>query len=491
MAHLRDVCDPALVDEAIGAGLVSVHADGPLRILNYTAKATYSRHWNEATVACRGLILDDADRVVARPFPKFFGPSEPDAPAIPTGRQMEVTAKLDGSLGIAYTHPEGDVRLATRGSLVSRQAIEATRIWREKYRHVAIPEGVTPLFEIIYPDNRIVLDYGEMRDLVLLALIDTETGADIDPADLAWPGPRAETMSLTDFGALLDHISSDSGSDCEGYVARFATDEARPHTRFKVKFPAYVAAHRIVFGLTSTRVWEAAAVSAAARMGVPAKATAARLRLSPETIAGLLGQGEDPVEGLRSTLPEEFLPWYDSAVAEVTAKANERIRLYGVTGPRGGHGRRLRSRLRRRRTATRRGQRRAPRPDLRSAQGARRRAPSHLGPDEAERTRRPCDSLCSAVHRLTDHREGCRHYCVLRLRPACARASPALAVQLHAHGMAPRQAVAPARRGRFNSWLRVHNGSSFGDGLPVRHGMAVTRLALWRWGARVLPGAEG
>ncbi len=307
---------------------MSVHTDGPLRILNYTAKATYSRHWNEATIACRGLILDDADRVVARPFPKFFGPSEPDAPAVPTQQEMEVTAKLDGSLGIAYTHPEGDVRLATRGSLASEQAREATRIWREKYQHVAIPHGVTPLFEIIYPDNRVVLDYGQMRDLVLIALIDTETGADIDPAGLAWPGPRAETVSFPDFGALLDHISSAGESDCEGYVARFATDDARPHIRFKLKFPAYVAAHRVVFGLTSTRVWEAAAVSAAARMGVSAKAMAARLRLSPDTVTGLLGHGEDPVEGLRSTLPEEFLPWYDAAVAEVRAKADERIRLY-------------------------------------------------------------------------------------------------------------------------------------------------------------------
>ena len=328
MAHLRDVCDPALVDEAIGAGLVSVHADGSLRILNYTAKATYSRHWNEATVACRGLILDDADRVVARPFPKFFGPSEPDAPAIPTGRQMEVTAKLDGSLGIAYTHPEGDVRLATRGSLASDQAIEATRIWHEKYRHVAIPERVTPLFEIIYPDNRVVLDYGEMRDLVLIALIDTETGADIDSAAVAWSGPRAETVSFADFGALLDRIASDNESDREGYVARFAADEARPHTRFKLKFPAYVAAHRVVFGLTSVRVWEAAAVSAAARMDVSTKAMTSRLRLDPKTVAGLLGHGDNPVKGLRGTLPEEFLPWYDAAVAEVTAKADERIRLY-------------------------------------------------------------------------------------------------------------------------------------------------------------------
>ena len=63
-------------------------------------------------------------------------------------------------------------------------------------------------------------------------------------------------------------------------------------------------------------------------MGASPKAMAARLRLSPETIAGLLGHCADPVGGLRATLPEEFLPWYDSAVAEVTAKANERIRLY-------------------------------------------------------------------------------------------------------------------------------------------------------------------
>ena len=328
MAELKDVCDPALVDAAIGERLVSVQKDGRLRILNYTAKATYSRAWNEATVACRGLILDDAGRVVARPFPKFFGPSEPDAPAIPSAAPTEITAKLDGSLGIAYTHPEGEIRLATRGSLISHQAIEATRIWQEKYHRVAIPEGTTALFEIIYPDNRVVLDYGDMRDLVLIALIDIETGADIDAASLDWPGPRAETVSFADFGSLLDHVASADESDCEGYVARFAADKARPHTRFKLKFPAYLAAHRVIFGLTSARVWEVAAVRAAARTGLSPKAMAARLRLSPETITGLLGHGEDPVERLRATLPEEFLPWYDAAVAEVTSGADERIRLY-------------------------------------------------------------------------------------------------------------------------------------------------------------------
>ena len=328
MAELRDVCDPALVDAAISEKLVSVQMDGQLRILNYTVRATYSRAWNEATVACRGLILDDADRVVARPFPKFFGPSEPDAPAIPSGRPMEITTKLDGSLGIAYTHPDGGTRLATRGSLTSHQAIEATRIWHEKYSHVVVPEGVTPLFEIIYPDNRVVLDYGDMRDLVLIALIDIETGADIDTASFEWPGPRAEAVSFADFGALVNHIATAGEADREGYVARFAADEAAPHMRFKLKFPSYVAAHRVAFGLTSTRVWEAAAVRAAARMGAPVKSMAARLRLAPGTVTGLLSQSEDPVDGLRAALPEEFLSWYDREVADITSRAEQRIRLY-------------------------------------------------------------------------------------------------------------------------------------------------------------------
>ena len=35
-----------------------------------------------------------------------------------------------------------------------------------------------------------VLDYGDMRDLVLIALIDIETGANIETSNLDWPGFR-------------------------------------------------------------------------------------------------------------------------------------------------------------------------------------------------------------------------------------------------------------------------------------------------------------
>ena len=85
----------------------------------------------------------------------------------------------------------GGIRLATRGSLNSDQATVATDIWQQKYPGVRFGHDVTPLFEIVYPDNRIVTDYGDMRDLVLLAVIDMATGADLPHEALDWPGPRA------------------------------------------------------------------------------------------------------------------------------------------------------------------------------------------------------------------------------------------------------------------------------------------------------------
>ena len=325
---LGDLVDAALLADAVDRGLVSVRAEGPLRIFNYTPKATYDRVWNQATLTCRGLIVDDADRVVARPFPKFFGPSEPDAPPVPEGRPMVVTEKLDGSLGIAYHHPDGGIRLATRGSLSSDQAVEATNIWHEKYAGVRFGHGVTPLFEIIYPANRIVTDYGDMRDLVLLAIIDVATGADLPLAVIDWPGPRAARHDFGSLAALVDHVSAGEESAREGFVVRFDTGPDRPHVRLKLKFPAYVVTHRMLTGLTAARVWEIVAVADAVQRGLNRRTAATRLRLAPDVVDTLFDRAPDPAGSVRADLPEEFWPWYDACVAEFRADADTLIDRY-------------------------------------------------------------------------------------------------------------------------------------------------------------------
>ena len=325
---LDDLVGRAVLSDSIAAGLVSVRGEGGLRVLNYTARATYSRTWNQATLLCRGLIVDADDRIVARPFPKFFGPAEPDAPPVPEEAPMVVHEKLDGSLGIAYHHPAGGIRLATRGSLSSDQAVEGTRIWRERYGHVRFGEEVTPLLEIIYPDNRVVVDYGGMRDLVLLAVIDIRTGADLPLACLDWPGPVAAGHEFGSFAALADHVANSPESAREGYVVRFDTGSDRPHVRFKFKFPEYVVAHRIVTGLSSLRVWEVAAVTDALERGLDLTTMSRRLRMDPATVEAIANRTPDPVDGLRADLPEEFWPWYDAAVREIRAAAGCRIDEY-------------------------------------------------------------------------------------------------------------------------------------------------------------------
>ena len=326
--ELHRLIDGSLLSVAIDEGLVSVRAEGSLRILNYTPRATYSRAWNQATLTCRGLVVDDADRVVARPFPKFFGAAEPDAPPVPEGRPMVVSEKLDGSLGIAYHHPDGGIRLATRGSLSSPQAVEATRIWRQKYRHVHFGHGVSPLFEIIYPANRVVTDYGDTWDLVLLAVIDMHTGADLPLETLDWPGPRAPVHDFESLANLMDHVAGSSEAAREGYVVRFDTGPERPHVRLKLKFPEYVVMHRMLTGLTSGRVWEIVAVADAAHRGLSSGAAARRLRLGPDTVNTLFNRGPDPVASVRADLPEEFWPWYDACVEEFRNAADRLVEQY-------------------------------------------------------------------------------------------------------------------------------------------------------------------
>ena len=241
---------------------------------------------------------------------------------------MVVTEKLDGSLGIAYHTPDGAIRIATRGSLDSEQAVEGSRIWRDKYRRVQFGRGVTPLFEIIYPSNRVVVDYGDQRDLVLLAVMDIRTGADLPLECLDWPGPVAEQHEFGSFSELAESVSAGGESGKEGYVVRFDTGTGVPHVRFKFKFPEYVVTHRIVTGLNSLRVWEVVAVADVIGRGISTRTAAARLRLDPDTVDAIAQRGSDPVGSLRADLPEEFWSWYDTMVEEYRVGAGRLVEQY-------------------------------------------------------------------------------------------------------------------------------------------------------------------
>lgn len=236
---------------------VQKHPTAPLYIYNYTPKAQYDRLWNELTLACRGLILDENYNIVARPFGKFFNLGEMENQVIPN-EPFEVFEKLDGSLGILYWH-EDKPFIASRGSFSSEQALMATDMLHTQYAHV-IPQldpTKTYLFEIIYPENRIVVDYGTERKLVLLAVIDTQTG--IDVVETKHLASDIMKMQNTGFDIVkrydglndLHLLKTLEEENKEGFVVRFQSGY-----RLKVKFEEYQRIHRIVTGVSSVSIWE-------------------------------------------------------------------------------------------------------------------------------------------------------------------------------------------------------------------------------------------
>ncbi|MEM1009354.1 MAG: RNA ligase, partial [Myxococcota bacterium] len=166
---------------------VQKHPDKALYIYNYTPKAQYDRVWNEWTLACRGLIMEETGKVVARPFEKFFNLGEMESQVIPD-EPFEVYEKMDGSLGILYWS-EGMPYMASRGSFDSDQALKANEMLQRQYKAALgkLNPAHTYLFEIIYPENRIVVDYGTTEALVLLGIVETSTGKELPLEDIGFP----------------------------------------------------------------------------------------------------------------------------------------------------------------------------------------------------------------------------------------------------------------------------------------------------------------
>lgn len=271
---------------------VQKHRDADLYIYNYGPKTQFERKWNDITLVCRGLILDGDMNVVARPFRKFFNLSEHDPSEIPK-TSFEVFEKMDGSLGILYW--VGDVpHLATRGSFESEQAVKGTSILHTKYKGTFdfIDRSKTYLFEIIYPQNRIVCDYGNTEDIVLLSVIDNATGADCEMPDIGFPVVKRHD-GLNDMDKLNSVMKDSARNDgnSEGFVVRFDNG-----FRIKVKHEEYCRLHRIITQVSNKTIWE------------------------------YLSQGKD-FDELLDRVPDEFYAWVKATkkrlLAEYEAIAKE------------------------------------------------------------------------------------------------------------------------------------------------------------------------
>ena len=242
-----------VLSEYIDKGLVvkQNHPTLPLSIYNYSRTTQYDGMWDDITLNCRGLVLDNEGNVIAKPFPKFFNYEEHKPEDIPN-ENFEVYEKMDGSLGIVF-HYNDEWHVATRGSFTSEQAIKGKELLDTQYNVSSLRKTRTYLFEIIYPENRIVVDYGDDEKLVLLAVMDTESGEEIPSSALYFmveDGWDVVTTYKT-WGEDWETLKTEISKDNEGYVIRFSGG-----MRMKIKGEEYVRLHRILTNFSTKDIWE-------------------------------------------------------------------------------------------------------------------------------------------------------------------------------------------------------------------------------------------
>ena len=272
------------------AGLITIrrHPFCDLEICNYTPKTQYTRAWDETTLMSRGLILDGGHNILARPFPKFFNMNETPETDITVLTHMTPTIfeKLEGVLGILY--PERDkIAVSTRGAFTSPYAMWATHWLRKRcYTLSDFKADYTYCVEIVYPGSRIVVDYEDRAELVLLAVIHTRDRTELDIADEATRLrlPYAREYELGTLESAQRYLETTDGTTHEGFVCSYPNG-----LRVKLKSDDYKRLHKVVTGLTSRTLWNALRTHA-------------------------------PIEELLTVIPDEYYKWVHTTVAALNAE---------------------------------------------------------------------------------------------------------------------------------------------------------------------------
>lgn len=238
--HLDETnIDARILDHLLSYGYISKskHPVAELYIYNYTQKCKREEYWNEVTLWCRGIILDEENNIQYHPFKKFFEFEQLYPEFRPVSKDFKIYEKKDGFLGILYW-VHGLPFLTTRNSFISYPGIRGNAILYNKYSRLFtyFNPCYTYFFEIVFPNKFLVTDYGETEDLFLLGAYDNNTDQAVPLENIELPMPRVQRFKMKETVSELLLHDSDHG---EGYVLLFSDN-----SRLKIKFPQYKAKYK-------------------------------------------------------------------------------------------------------------------------------------------------------------------------------------------------------------------------------------------------------
>jgi len=221
------------------------HPTLPINIMVYTPKSKFERKWTKELLIARGLVVDDDGKILARPIPKFFNDFEITG-TLPSG-PIEVYEKMDGSLIVMF-FLNGKPIFATKGTFTSEQATKAQAIFRLKYKDLSLDQDYTYCFEVIYPENRIIVNYESEEDIFLIAKIHTKTGKQESIHGLGFR--TVKQFATIDGIDKIQELKDLDRSNEEGFVIKFENN-----FRMKLKFETYFKLHKAAYGYSEQQIW--------------------------------------------------------------------------------------------------------------------------------------------------------------------------------------------------------------------------------------------
>lgn len=314
MIHVSELLDVAQLEKDIANKMIgtSKHPYLPLTIYCYTNATQFKQYWTRETMVCRGLILDDDGFVVARGPSKFFNYGQKGAPEFSLDDKVLVTDKRDGSLGIVWKY-KGEVGIATKGSFVSPQAIKATSLMTQIHKMVGEKDEFTFIYEIVYPEGRIVLDYGMEEKLYHLGTVDNVTGT-ISDRDI--DGDLVLNYNLT----VRDALALPPRSNAEGLVLDIQTKDGTVH--LKVKQEDYKRLHAIVTGTSERNLWVYLVAEKFQHLIKKPQHWGSIFLHDVEAFTSVIKEGPEWRQRLFDAVPDEFEEWVHRTLNRLETEAN-------------------------------------------------------------------------------------------------------------------------------------------------------------------------
>lgn len=203
--------------------------------------------WDYDVLRCRGLVWDfQKDCIVSQPFIKFFNVDEYPEVYVKELFQKHaylLKTKYDGSLISSFMY-EDERMYTSSGAWDSWQAQKAAQIAARG--DLAEDRLYTHCYELIAPENRIVVNYGNTEKLEFLATLDKEGHTVRDSVSLN----NSDIPTYESLREEQQRIKENKKDIEEGFVIYFP----EINFRLKAKYKEYVEMHKLKSNLTAKHI---------------------------------------------------------------------------------------------------------------------------------------------------------------------------------------------------------------------------------------------